>query len=458
MQHLHRQKLCDLWKKDGFESTSSINVSESSKKKSSSGNDIIFVAGASVSHRYGTDFEYPFRQESNFLYLTGVQEPDFSLILVPSTGEYHLFSPRRDAMYAVWMGFVRTQDELNKAYSPDHIHFTDELDAVLKSINPGVVHCVTETDAASIRKSGFNAETGTLADALAYCRVIKTESELDELRKASKVASLAHRSVLSALAPDKREYEMMALFQYECVRRGYLHQPYSGIHAGGTGAAVLHYVENNRKLRDGDMYLIDAGAESNGYASDFTRTWPTNGKFSSKQAQLYDIALEMLETSIANTRAGVEMENLHLDAARVLTERFKEAGFIRGDTEELMKKNIFALFFPHGLGHFLGLDTHDVGGYPKGVERIDRPGLRYLRARRLLEPGMVITIEPGIYFIPALLKPAFENPEQSKYLNISVLKEYLDFGGIRIEDNLIITSDGHENMTDVPKFRKDFEK
>jgi Xaa-Pro dipeptidase len=122
-----------------------------------------------------------------------------------------------------------------------------------------------------------------------------------------------------------------------------------------------------------------------------------------------------------------------------------------------MNQNIFALFFPHGIGHFLGLDTHDVGGYPKGTDRIDRPGLRYLRARRLLEPGMVITIEPGIYFISALLKPAFENPLQAKYLNVNELKTYLDFGGIRIEDNLFITATGHDNLTNVPKTRRDIE-
>jgi Xaa-Pro dipeptidase len=145
------------------------------------------------------------------------------------------------------------------------------------------------------------------------------------------------------------------------------------------------------------------------------------------------------------------MEDLQLLSARVLMDDLASIGLVRGTTHELMEHNIFALFFPHGLGHFLGLDTHDPGGYPKGVQRIDRPGLRYLRARRTLETGMVVTIEPGCYFIPALLEPAFANPAVNKFLNVEKLKSMLDFGGIRIEDNLIITPDGNENMTTAIK-------
>lgn len=444
MHQLHRQKLCEaLNETDG-------NACDP--------REIVFLRGASVAHRYGTDFEYPFRQESNFLYLTGVQEPDFQMVLVPSTGEYHLLIPRRDAMYAVWMGFVHPQEAYLSCFAPDKIHYTDEIESLLRSLKPNIVHCCTDVDADFVQKLGYKGDTGTLNDALAYCRVIKSDYELDELRKASKVANEAHISVMRSLKPGMMEYETMALYNYECTRRGLRHQPYSGIHAGGTGAAVLHYVDNNREIKNGDLYLIDAGAESNGYAADITRTYPANGKFTDIQAQIYDITLEMLETSLANARPGVEMENLQLDAARILVQRFAEAGFLKGSVDELMDKDIFALFFPHGLGHFLGLDTHDVGGYPRGVERIDRPGLRYLRARRLLEPGMVITIEPGIYFIPALLNPAFKDNTKSQYLNKSILSDLLGFGGIRIEDDVIITSSGNENMTNVPKTRKDIEK
>lgn len=438
MYELHRKKICELFK----------------DRKGS----LIYISGASVSHRYDTDFEYPFRQESNFWYLSGVNEPDFALLLEPATESFHLLVPRRDAMYAVWMGFVLTTDEYKQKYTPDHIHYTDELEHVVRSLSPTQVHCIHESDATSIRNLGYSSDTDELADALAYCRVIKTEFELNELRIASEIASLAHRGLMKSIKPGMYEHEMQALFEYTCTRNGLRHQPYSGIHAGGAGSAVLHYVDNNRPLRDGDLFLVDAGAESKGYAADITRTFPVNGKFDSRQSMMYDIAYDMLESSLEKSVAGMEMEAIQLEACRLLIERFREEGFLYGEVDEMMEKNLFALFFPHGIGHFLGLDTHDVGGYPKGVERIDRPGLRYLRARRLLEPGMVITIEPGIYFIPALLNPAFENKEQSVHLNISKLKSFLDFGGIRIEDNLFIRESGHENLTNVPKSRSEIEQ
>jgi Xaa-Pro dipeptidase len=152
------------------------------------------------------------------------------------------------------------------------------------------------------------------------------------------------------------------------------------------------------------------------------------------------------------------MEDLHLNACRIILEGLKEVGVVEGGVDEMMEADVFALFFPHGLGHFLGLDTHDVGGYPKGVDRIDRPGIKYLRVRRELLPGMVITIEPGIYFIPALLKPALEDETKSAFLNAGKIEELLDFGGVRIEDNLIITEEGYENLTDVPKEIREIEE
>lgn len=420
-------------------------------------NTLIYIRGASVSHRYGTDFEYPFRQESNFWYLSGVNEPDFALILDPAKQEFHLLLPRRDAMYAVWMGFVRSPEHYKTTFNPDHVHYTDELENVLRSLSPSNVHCVHESDARQVREFGFQADTGELADALAFCRVLKTSDEVAQLRIASNVASDAHKAVMKAVAPGKYEYEMMATFQYTCTNAGLRHQPYGGIFAGGYGGSVLHYVENDKMLADNTLLLVDAGAESNGYAADITRTFPVNGRFSKVQSLVYDIVYNMIEHSLSLSKPGVEMEEIQIQAARLMIEQMVDAGLLYGDVETLMDNDIFALFFPHGIGHFLGLDTHDVGGYPRGVERIDRPGLRYLRARRLLEPGMVVTIEPGLYFIPALLEPAFENKEQSQFLNVSELRKYLHFGGVRIEDNIVITPSGHENLTHVPKSRSDIE-
>lgn len=438
MHQHHRNKLFDLYKDRG--------------------NTLIYISGAAVTHRYGTDFEYPFRQESNFWYLSGVNEPDFALILNPANREFHLLMPRRDAMYAVWMGFVRPAHWYKDQFKPDHIHYTDEIEQVLRGLKPDNVHCIHESDAAVVRSKGFQAETGELADALAFCRVLKTSDEVEQLRIASRVASEAHRTVMDTVSPEMFEYEVQAIFEHVCTFNGLRHQPYSGIFAGGFGASVLHYVENDKMLKDGDLLLVDAGAESRGYAADITRTFPINGKFDKRQSLIYDITYHMLQQSLELSKPGVEMEEIQIQAARLMIAQMVEAGLLYGEVDELMDNDIFALFFPHGIGHFLGLDTHDVGGYPKGVDRIDRPGLRYLRARRLLEPGMVVTIEPGIYFIPALLEPAFNNEKQSRFLNVKELKGYLDFGGVRVEDNIVITEKGHENLTDVPKSRSEIEK
>lgn len=416
-------------------------------------NAVIYISGAEIMYRFETDYEFPFRQESNFLYLTGINEPDYQLILDLNKNEYHLFAPKRSKQFAVWHGRIKDEDEIRELYSPDHLHSENDVLKVLHDINPGVIYCLDEEQAEFLEDldRDFKSDTEALSDAITFCRCIKTEWELNQLREASRINNIAHREVMSAIRPGMFEYELKAVFDYHQIRHGLMQEAYTGIHASGPNSAILHYVENNRQARDGELYLIDAGYELNGYASDFTRTYPVNGKFTEDQAAIYKIVLNAQKNVIEETKPGIRMEDLHMAAAKIITGGLKELGILEGTVDDLMENNIFALFFPHGLGHFLGLDTHDVGGYPKGVDRIDRPGIKYLRVRRELLPGMVITIEPGLYFIPALLKPALEDETKKKFLNRDKLESFLDFGGIRIEDNLIVTDDGYENMTDVPK-------
>ncbi len=421
---------------------------------------VIYLKGADIMYRYGTDFEFPFRQESNFWYLTGVNEPEYHAVLDIKSGDYHLFAPERDAQFAVWHGKIKSNDQIQKDYEPDHLHRANDILSVLKKLAPSTIYCLDEEQAEFIEdlNRDFSVETETLQDALTFCRCIKTDHELDLLREAARVNNMAHLEAMKALKPGMHEYEMKGVFDYHQASNGLLQPAYTGIHAGGTNSAILHYVENRDKINDGDLYLIDAGYECEGYASDVTRTYPANGRFSGDQAAIYQIVLDALNQCIENVKPGVKMEDLHMGASRIILHGLKELGVVKGDIDDMMENNIFALFFPHGLGHFLGLDTHDVGGYPQGVERIDRPGIKFLRVRRELMPGMVITIEPGIYFIPALLKPALESAEQAKYLNADKVESLLNFGGIRIEDNLIITEDGYENLTNVPKEIKDIEE
>ncbi len=436
MHHEHRKKLLTLFKDDK--------------------DSVLYLKGGTVSHRYDTDFEYPFRQESNFLYLTGVDEPDMSAVLHAGSGEYVLVIPRRDAKFAVWMGYVRSTDEYSDLYGPDRVIYDDELSDWLKKQAPAKVHCLPGSEK-DIRQFGLDPDIGYLKDALAWCRVIKSEGEIACLKTAAAAANQAHLEVMQAVYAGAFEYEMKAVFDSHVVRHGQIHAPYSGIFASGPGSAILHYTGKHRRLGDGELFLVDAGSEHNGYASDITRTYPVNGRFTALQAELYDIVLNALTTALNLVRPGNKMEDVHLAAARAIITGLRDTGLVKGNPDELMEKNVFALFFPHGLGHFLGLDTHDVGGYPKGTEKIDRPGLRFLRARRIFEPGMVLTIEPGLYFIPALLEPALSEKEVSGHLNAKRLRDLFDFGGIRIEDNVVVREDGHENLTTVPKIRQEIE-
>jgi Xaa-Pro dipeptidase len=416
-------------------------------------NGVVFIQGAETMYRYETDYEFPFRQESNFWYLTGVNEADCSLILDLKKEEYHLFVPERDAQYAVWHGYVKTKEQYLEEYQPDHLHYQNDILTVLNELKPETVYCIDDEQAEFVEDldRGFNVETEALIDALTYCRVLKTDWELDQMREACRVNDLAYLEVMKSIKPGMYEYEMKAIFNKVQIENGLLQDAYNGIFASGVNASILHYVVNNSKIKDGDLFLMDSGFECNGYASDYTRTFPANGKYTDIQKGIYNSVLAGMDKVLDEIKPGVKMEDLHLLASRTMMEGLKDIGIVKGSVDDMMEENIFALFFPHGLGHFLGLDTHDVGGYPKGVDRIDRPGIKFLRARRELLPGMVITIEPGIYFVPAVLKPAMADPEKNKFLNTEKVESLLGFGGVRIEDDIIVTEDGMENMTNVPK-------
>lgn len=422
--------------------------------------NIIYMKGSEMMYRYQTDFEFPFRQESNFWYLTGVDEADYHLILDLKTETYHLFAPKRDEHYGVWHGRIKSKDDIQTLYEPDELHYDNELLTVLKNLNPNKIYCLNEEQAEYLEDldRSFNVDSESLNDAITFCRTIKTEDELNLMRESARINNIAHRKVMEAVKPGMYEYELKALFDYHQEKRGLLFPAYTSIHAAGVNSAILHYTECGSRLNNGDLYLIDAGFEYEGYASDVTRTYPANGRYTDEQAAVYQTVLNALNRTIEMVEPGIKMEDLHLAAAEIILEGLKRMGLVKGTKAELMENDIFALFFPHGLGHFLGLDTHDVGGYPKGVERIDRPGIRFLRARRELQAGMVITIEPGLYFIPSLLRKAFEDEKKSKFLNADKIEAYFEFGGVRIEDNLIVTEDGYENLTDVPKEIKEIEK
>ena len=373
------------------------------------------------------DVEYAFRQNSDFLYATGVEEPGCHLVLDGSRET--LLVPRVDAHHRVWEGHVPGPAEAKKLFGVDRVMYADELKKVLKG-----------------RRTVAPAK---LRDALDELRAVKTEGELALMRRANDVSGKAHLAVMKATKPGLREYELQAVFDSACVKAGLKHLAYPSIVAAGVNSAVLHYRKNNAPLKSGDLLLIDAGAELSGYAADITRTYPINGRFTRRQRDVYAVVLETQKRCIAKAQPGINSAELHLYSMRVIAEGLKSLGLLRGETDGLVENGAVRLFYPHGLTHMLGLDVHDVTGGKKRV--LPNPTKIPVRFVAKLEPGFVITMEPGVYFIDALLKDPALRAKHKQSVDFAKADSFLDFGGIRIEDDIVIREGGAENLTRVPK-------
>jgi len=272
------------------------------------------------------------------------------------------------------------------------------------------------------------------------------------MRYACKVSCDGHKEVMKSVRAGQMEYESEALFrQVVYADGGCRHLSYTCICGSGTNSAILHYghagAPNSRVLQNDDILMFDMGGEYNCYGADISRSFPVSGKFSQGQREVYTAVLSAQEAVMKAMKPGVSWPAMHRLADRVLCEKLKEFGFLKGDVDEMMKAFVGSLFMPHGLGHLLGLDTHDVGGYPNGLKRTQEPGLKSLRCGRALEEGMIITVEPGCYFIASVLEKAFDDPKYQSFLVKDKLQKFLGFGGIRIEDDVVVTKDGIENMT-----------
>ncbi|KAJ3056965.1 hypothetical protein HK097_002343 [Rhizophlyctis rosea] len=419
-----------------------------------------YLKGFETTVRKWTDTELPFRQESNFFYLTGANEPDLHLLLNLRTGKSHLFVPRHSPDHALWCGPSLTPSEAVAQYGVDEAFYSDELSGVLKQ-EDAVVHVVDGTDLSTL--SGAKSDASNLQTAITEARVIKSEGELELMRKAAKASGEAHIALMKAVRPGEgNESTLQALFEYECFRRGGRYQAYTPIVAGAHRGAILHYINNNAPIPTDprQLLLVDAACEVDCYAADITRTYPVGGKYEGDWKTVYHIVLDMQKAVLSQMKAGVEWENMHRLAEKVAGEGLTKAGLLQGSLEDLLANHIPALFFPHGLGHLIGLDVHDCGGYPAGVERINEPGIRYLRMRRKLEVGMVVTVEPGLYFVPGILDEGLADPKKAKYINREVLERFRrDVGGVRIEDDVVVEANGIENLTGwVPKEIEDVER
>ncbi len=407
---------------------------------------ILYTAPARQRNR---DVDFPYRPDSDFYYLTGFAEPEAVMVLVPGRpeGEFLLFCRERDQDKELWHGRRAGLEGACAEYGADDAFPIGDIDDIL----PGLLEnrarvfyamgLYPEVDqqvmawvnrVRSRARAGVNAPGEFVAlDHLVHeMRLYKSRSEIKSMRRAAEISAGAHRRAMQACRPGLKEYQVEAELLHQFMQGGSRASAYPAIVGGGPNGCILHYTENAGTLRDGDLLLIDAGAEYEYYAADITRTFPVNGRFTQAQKALYEVVLAAQLAAIDKVQPGNHWNEPHEAAVEVITRGLVELGLLKGRVARLVKDDAYKPFYMHRTGHWLGMDVHDVGDYKVEGEW------------RLLESGMVLTVEPGIY-IPAGAK--------------GIAKKWWDIG-IRIEDDVQVTKDGHQVLSkDAPKAVDDIE-
>jgi len=395
-----------------------------------------------------SDVLYPFRPDSDFYYLTHFPEPAAVAVLVPGRpqGEFILFCRERDPEKETWNGRRRGLEGAVQDYGADDAFPIDDIAEILPGLleDQDRIYCnmgryldfdnrlfqwvneIRTKVRTGIRAPGEFIDVGHILHEL---RLVKRKEEIRTMKLAARVSAAAHCRAMRACCPDKNEFEIESELEYEFRKGGARAPAYPSIVAGGANACILHYTENCDRLRDGELLLIDAGAEIDCYASDITRTFPINGRYSGEQRALYDVVLLAQEAAIDQIVPGTTWNRPHEAAVRVLTEGLVDLGLLAGPIEPLIENQKYRRFYMHRTGHWLGMDVHDVGDYKVGGEW------------RVLEPGMTLTVEPGLYVTPI-------DDVDARWHNL----------GIRIEDDVLVTRKGYEILTaDVPKRPEEIE-
>ncbi len=410
--------------------------------------NIAAIASSSILQR-NSDVEYPFRQNSDFFYLSGFDEPEAVIVFVPGReqGEYVLFCRELDEKVALWVGANIGLEGAVNAYGADDAFPIDDIDDILPGLlenknrlyfpmgaNPSFDQQLMDWS----QEVRNRARTGVTAPAefissdhlLHEMRLLKSAHEIKLMKKAAKLSIDAHIKAMSCTNPGMFEYQVDALMKYHFMTNGAQLEAYPAIVGGGKNGCVLHYTNNNAVLNDGELLLIDAACEWEKYASDITRTFPINGVFSDAQRALYQVVLDAQYAAIEKVQPGHHWNAPHEAAVEVLTKGLVALGLLKGRVATLIKKEAYKPYYMHRTGHWLGMDVHDVGDYKVENEW------------RELEAGMVLTIEPGLYISP----------------NASEVDEKWRGIGIRIEDDVLVTKTGHEVLTDrAPKEINDIE-
>ncbi|KAF9131553.1 hypothetical protein BGW39_001664 [Mortierella sp. 14UC] len=541
---------------------------------------IILARGTQVQNRDNTDTELDFRQESNFLYLTGVQEADFYFLYDIPNCKAYLIAPDENPTLAVWKGPGYTDKQLLARYDVDYVVRYPLLLSLLRDeIRPRKIHGwnrpeqglplankalehelehyishrlvrpsepsaattmlvkpLTVDDRTHHHHGPYGDHNGhrcghhkhrhpdhhhdhnhdhdhdpkapasiTLLEALVLARINKTPIEIALSREATRITSDAHRLVMKSARSGMFEYQLEALFRYECARQGAKNQAYLPIVGTAVNAAYLHYTRNDTQIKDGDLVLIDAACEADCYGSDVTRTFPVNGRFSKEQADIYSLVLKMQTAVINSMEQGVDWREMATLSQKIGVRGLKRLGILKGDDTDLIESGIIRVFYPHGLGHLLGLNVHDDGlglsiqlpppssfaascstevavdgflgtkespiTFHRSASELAPPSTRRSRSNMAestslyatpttkLEPGMLLTVEPGIYFNPAQIAYALDKPYAAQYLDEPTLKRYMAVGGVRIEDVVLMLPNGQvENITTAPKELREVER
>lgn len=407
-------------------------------------NSIAIIPAAHEATR-SYDTEYKFRQDSDFWYLTGFPEPDAVAVIDPSSPTpYTLYVRPRDPEMETWFGRRQGTEGAVKNFGAGRAVSIEKFDgdlaklvdgheklyyrfAVDKGLDQKILGYFTEQ---RVRRLKTAYPPHTIIDPtiiLGEMRLHKTAVEAEYMQRAATIAAEAHILAMKKVRPGMNENQVESLMEAYMRDKGASGVAYNSIIGGGDNATILHYVENNMPLKDGDLILIDAGAEYNGYASDITRTFPVNGKYTKPQREVYDVVLDVQQQCIEYTKTGNTVKGRQEFSIELLTEGMRKLGLLKGTTKELIKKKAYMKYYMHGVGHYLGLDVHDAGRYftDQGA-----------KTSKPFAPGMVLTVEPGLYI------PPDDKSAPAKYRGI----------GVRIEDDVLVTEDGNRNLTSkVPK-------
>ncbi|KAF0804606.1 aminopeptidase [Alcanivorax xiamenensis] len=409
----------------------------------------IAILPAAPERTRNRDVEHPYRQDSDFWYLSGFPEPEAVMVLLPGRehGEFVLFCRERDRAMEIWNGYRAGPEGAVANHHADDAFPINDIDDILPGLIEGrnrVYYDIGRDDDFDRQlMSWVNAirervRTGAqppgefvaLSHLLHDMRLFKSKEEQAVMRRAAAISAGAHVRAMQSVRPGMYEYQLEAEYLHEFMRHGARSPAYPSIVGGGANGCILHYVENSDQLKDGELVLVDAGCELDCYASDITRTFPVSGTFSAEQRALYEVVLKAQLAAIDATHPDHHWNYPHEEAVRVLTEGLVALGLLHGDPAELVETEAYRRFYMHRTGHWLGLDVHDVGDYRVGG------------AWRQLEPGMVLTVEPGLYVAPD------DDTVEPRWCGI----------GIRIEDDVLVTADGCEVLTrDVPKAIDDIE-